>query len=206
MLEDLLAIAHLIDRGEDGFFSLTHTEWSADEITLSLDVVTDLLYPDIHPHWQVICSSVREHSLSLGPAYKLQSTDDHVLLWGHTKRKLSLYFSGTCENPEAVIGALYSRHWELSKGWIPFQRFINPNMELAKLISGGSGMLAEGPEVLMLAYEEVLQRFGFSESHVDAGEPAYWDGETWLEEREKLSVLVIDRSYIVAGKFVAKMV
>ena len=205
MLEDLLAIAHLMDQEEDGSFYLTQAERSAEDIVLSLDITTNR-YPDVHRHWQAICSGVREHSLSLGYAHQLQLTEDHVVLWGHTKRKLSIYFSGTCENPDAVIGTLYNRHWELTKGWIPFQRFLNPNVALAKLIAGGSGMLADGPEPLILAYEGVLQKFGFSASHIDAGEPAYWDGKTWLEEREKLSVLVMDRSYIVAEKFVAKTV
>jgi hypothetical protein len=205
MLEDLLAIAHLIDQEEDGSLSLRHTEWSAEAITLSLDITMDR-YPDIHRHWQVICSGVRAHSLSLGFAYKLQLTDDHVLLWLHMKRRLSTYFSGKCETPDAIIGALYSRHWELTDGWIPFHRFFNSNVQLTKLIIGGSGMLAEGPEPLILAYEDVIQKFGFSTSHLDAGEPAYWNGETWLEEREKLLVLVLDRSYIVAEKFIAKMV
>jgi hypothetical protein len=207
MLEDLLAIAHLIDRDDDddGPLCLTDTEWSAETITLSLDITGDR-YPDIHPHWQVICSGVREQCLSLGTAYKLQLTVDHILLWPHKKRKLSTYFSGTCENPDSVIGSLYRRHWELTKGWITFNRFLNPNVHLNKLITGGSGMLAEGPEPLMLTYEDVLQRFGLSTSHVDAGEPAYWDDETWREERETLSVLVIDQSYIVAEKFVAKAV
>jgi hypothetical protein len=121
-------------------------------------------------------------------------------------RRLSAYFSGKCEDLNGVIGALYGRHWELTDGWIPFQRFLNPNVQLAKLITGGSGMLAEGPAPLMLAYEDVMQRFGFSTSHLDAGEPAYWNGETWLEEREKLSALIIDGSYIVAESFIAKKV
>lgn len=205
MLDDLLAIAHLMERDETGYFWLTHTEWSAGVITLSLEILS-VQYPDIHPHWQVTCLGVREDSLSLGLAEEFRLIDDHVLLWAHTKRKLSIYFSGTCETPDSVIGALYNRHWELTKGRIPFQRFLNPHVDLTKLISGGSGMLAEGPEPLMLAYEDALQGCGFSASHIDAGEPAYWDGETWLEEREKLSVLLIDKSYIVAEKFSAKAV
>ena len=202
MFEDLLAIAHLMEQEEDGYFWLMHTGWDSGTITLSLDILT-ARYPDIHPHWQVTCSGVRDHSLSLGLGEELRWSDDHVLLWAHTKRKLSLYFSGTGENSDTIIGALYSQHERLTKGWIPFQRFLNPNMDLTKLIKGGSGMLAEGPQPLMLAYEDVLQKFGFVASHVDAGEPAYWNGETWREEREKVSALIVDRSYIVAEKFAA---
>jgi hypothetical protein len=41
MLEDLRAIAHLIDREEEGSFCLTQAGWSANEISLSLDVIQD---------------------------------------------------------------------------------------------------------------------------------------------------------------------
>jgi hypothetical protein len=194
-----------MEQEEDGYFWLMKAAWESGIITLSLDILI-VRYPDIHPHWQVTCSGVRDHSLSLGLAEGLQCSDDHVLLWAYNKRKLSLYFSGKCENSDAVIGALYSRHGELTKGWIPFQRFLNPNMDLVKLLNGNSGMLAEGPQPLILAYEEILHKFGFVASHFDAGDPAHWDGETWQEEREKLSVLIIDKSYIVAEKFAAVMV
>jgi hypothetical protein len=205
MLDDLFASAQLLEREEDGYFWLTKAVNEGSTILLSLDILS-VQYPDIHPHWQVTCSGVREHSLSLGYADKFQLTDDHVLLWTHTKRKLSTYFSGTCLDVDAVVGALYHRHQELTAGWIPFQRFLNPNLEIKQLLTGGSGMLAEGAEPLMLAYEDVLRKFGFTASHVDAGEPAHWNGETWLEEREKLSVLIIDRSYIVAEEFTAKAI
>jgi hypothetical protein len=205
MLDDLFASAQLLEREEDGYFWLTKAEEDGSTITLSLDILS-VQYPDIHPHWQVTCSGLREHSLSLGYADKFQLTDDHVLLWAHTKRKLSTYFSGTCTDADAVIGALYQCHHELTDGWIPFHRFLNPNVNIARLLTGGSGIFAEGAEPLMLAYEDVLRKFGFTVSHVDAGEPAFWNGETWLEQREKLSVLIVDRSYIVAEIFTAKMV
>jgi hypothetical protein len=204
MLDDLFASAQLLEREEDGYFWLTKAEEDGGTITLSLDILS-VQYPDIHPHWQVTCSGVREHSLSLGYADKFQLTDDHVLLWAHTKRKLSTYFSGACTDADAVIGALYQCHHELTDGWLPFHRFLNPNVDIMKLLTGGSGMFAEGAEPLLLAYEDVLRKFGFTVSHVDAGEPAFWNGETWLEQREKLSVLVIDKSYIVAETFIAKM-
>ena len=205
MLEELLAITNLVDFEDYGSLRLANVEWSEGSLTLSLDVSADE-YPDVHPRWQVACSGVREDCLSLGYSYDLQLSNDHVLLWPHVARRTSTSFYGRCENPSAVAGALYERHWELAGKWIPFHRFLNPGVRLTELIAGGFGMLAEGPEPLILAYEEVMQRHDFSTSHLDPGKPVYWGGEGWIEEKAALSVLVLDESYVVAENFMAKAV
>jgi hypothetical protein len=115
-------------------------------------------------------------------------------------------FYGKSANPSAVVGGLYERHWELAGKWIPFHRFLNPGVRLTELIAGGFGMLAEGPEPLILAYEEVMQQHGFSTTHRDPRQPVYWGGEGWLAEKAVLSALVLDESYVVAEHFAAKAV
>ncbi len=205
MLEDLLAITSGIDFEDYGSLLLTRTVWSKDGITLSIDISSDE-DPDVHPRWQVLCSGVREDCLSLGYSGDLQLSDDHVLLWPHAARTSAISFYGKAENPSAVAGALYERHWELVGKWIPFHRFLNPGLPLTELISGGFGMLAEGPERLILAYEEVMQQHGFSTSHRDPTNPVYWRGEAWLEQKTALSVLILDESYVVAEEFIAEAV
>lgn len=205
MLEELLAITNLVDFEDYGSLRLTHVEWSEDALTLFLNVSADE-YPNVHPRWQVVCSGVREDCLSLGYSYDLQLSNDHVLLWPHVARRTSTSFYGKSENPSAVAGALYERHWGLAGKWIAFHRFLNPGVRLTELIAGGFGMLAEGPEPLILAYEEVMQQHGFSTSHLDPSKPVYWGGEGWLEEKAALSALVLDESYVVAEKFIAKAV
>ena len=205
MLEELLAITNLADFEDYGSLRLTRIEWSEATLTLSLEVAADE-HPDIHPRWQVVCSGVREHRLALGYCYDLQGYDDHVLLWPHAARKTSTSFYGKCEHPAAVAGALYERHRELVGDWIPFHRFLNPGVRLLELIGGGFGMLAEGPEPLILAYEEVMRQHGFSTSHLDPRKPVYWGGEGRVEVKAALSALVLDESYVVAEDFIARAV
>ena len=205
MLEDFLNATSGIDFEDYGSLLLTHAEWSEGALTLSIDVSSDE-DPGIHPRWQVVCSRVREDCLSLGYAYDLQFSDEHVLLWPHAALKSATSFYGRTENPSGVVGALYQRHWELAGKWLPFHRFLNPGVRLTELIAGGFGMLAEGPEPLILAYEEVMQQHGFSTSHRDPRKPVYWGGDGWLEQQAALSVLILDESYIVAENFVAEAV
>jgi hypothetical protein len=144
--------------------------------------------------------------LSLGYCYDLELSDDHVLLWPHAAPTSAISFYGKAENPSAVAGALYERHRELVDKWIPLHRFLNPGVQLTDLLSGGYGMLAEGPEQLILAYEEVMQQHGFSTSHREPTARVYWEDHAWHEQTAALSVLILDESYIVAEEFVAKAV
>jgi hypothetical protein len=204
MIEDLLVATGGFGFEEYGSLRLTQAEWSEGILTLSLDVSSDE-DPDIHPCWQVVCSGVREDRLSLGYAHDLQISNKHVLLWPHSARTSAISFYGRAENPSAVAGALYQRHWTLAGKWFPFHRFLN-SLPLTELIAGGFGMLAEGPEPLILAYEEVMRRHGFSTSHRDPMPPGYWGVDGWLERKAALSVLILDESYIVAENFAAKVV
>ena len=205
MLEELLAITDHSNFEDYQYLLVNHIEGSEYAITLHLDIIGGE-NPDIPSHWQVACSGVREHSLSMGYSSGLRLFADHVLLLPHTARKTSTYFHGKCDNPSAVVGALYERHWELANQWIPFHMFLNPRMHLMKLVSGNAGMLADGPEPFILAYEEVMGRYGFSTSHLEPAAPVHWDGEKWVEEKAKLSVLILDEDYIVAESFEAKAI
>jgi hypothetical protein len=205
MLENLLDITREIDFEDYGFLRLTSAESNRETLRLSLHITGDE-YPDVHQNWQVLCSAVKEHSLSLGNHSDLKLFDDHVLLWPHLARRTSTSFYGKVENPLAVIGALYERHKELVDEWLPFDRFLNSDIGLPELISGGFGMLAEGPEPLVLAYEEVMRAHGFSTSHLDPTKPVYWGGHEWIGQTTAAFVLILDDSYVVAEQFAASPV
>ena len=207
VLENLLDITKEIDFEDEDYGSLRLTAVESDRDTLRLSLhITGDEYPEIHQNWHVLCSAVKEESLSLGHHSDLQLFDDHVLLWPHLARRTSTSFYGKVENPLAVIGALCVRHKELVGEWLPFHRFLNSNIGLPELIAGGFGMLAEGPEPLVLAYEDVMRSHGFSTSHLDPTKPVYWGGNEWLDQKRPAFVLTLDDSYVVAEQFAASPV
>ncbi len=205
MLEELLAITRHGDFAHNGSLNITQIEGSEYEITFFVEVIL-AGEVNFHPRWQVVCSGVREHSLSLGYSDEMWLSRDHVLLSTHTAPITSLYFHGAAENAAAVTGALYERHWELAGKWIPFDTFLNPIVRLTQLIAGGGGMLAEGPEPFILAYEQVMQTFGFTTSHLEPKPARHWNGEAWVEQQSPLFVLILEDFFIVAENFEAKKV
>ena len=205
VLENLLDITKEIDFEDHGSLCLRTVESDEDTLSLVLHITADE-YPEVHPTWEVACFGVKEDSLSLGTHFDFQLFDDHVLLWPHMSRRSSTSFYGKVENPLAVVGALYQRHRELVGEWIPLHRFLNSGVALTELIAGGFGMLAEGPEPLILAYEDVMRAQGFSTSHLDPTKPVYWGGNEWLDQKRPAAVLIFDESYVVAEQFVASPV
>jgi len=200
VLEELLNITRQVDFEDYGSLQLTGVESNEEGLTLSLHVVADE-YPDIHPNWKVACRLVKEHSLSLGYHYELQLSDDHVLLLPHMAARTSTSFYGKVEDPLAVVGALCERHRKIAGDWIPFHRFLNVDINLTELIAGGFGMLAEGPEPFILAYEDVLRQHGFSTSHLDPTKPVYAGGNELLGPKDSVSVLLLDESYVIGEHF-----
>lgn len=202
MLEEFLSVAGSVDFEEYGELLLTKAESSGASLTLWLSVSYDER-PDFHRDWKIICSGVADEELSFGDHYLLQLADEHVLLWKHNKPQTSVSFYGSAADPSYVVGALYEKHRALVGDWIPFHEFLNMSLGLTNLIAGGFGRLAEGPEPLVLAYEEVMQQCGFSTSHLAPSPSMHWDGARWAEDSTAFSVLTLDESYVIASGFEA---
>jgi hypothetical protein len=160
-----------------------------------LDVTADE-EPEIPQNIRINCHSVRESNLKPGYYGDLLVSQDHVLLWHYVQPYALTSFHGTAPEPLAVVGALFERHVELVDDWIPFQKYFNSNIRLSELIEGSFGMLADGPEALVFAYEEVMQSYGVSTSHHASIKP----------KDAFLSVIVFDESYVIAEAIDAEVV
>jgi hypothetical protein len=73
---------------------------------------------------------------------------------------------------------------------------LNNDLSLSELIRGSFGMLADGPEPLIVAYEEVLRSYGVSVSHNKSSDV----------RDEALGVMLLDQSYVIAKRFWAEAI
>ncbi|MGH9906254.1 MAG: hypothetical protein ACRD8U_11820 [Pyrinomonadaceae bacterium] len=170
MSDDLLKRITCIDYEDYGAVHVNAVEGRDGDVLPFLDVTADE-EPDIPKSVLVTGHSLRESTVAPGHYGDLAVFKDHVLLWHYTEPYILTTFYGNSSDSLAVIGALFERHLELVEDWIPFQRYLNSNVRLSDLIGGSFGMLADGPEPLVLAYEEVLQSYGFSTSHHKSTRP-----------------------------------
>ena len=204
-MDNLLKKISSVDFEDYGSLRLIDAKRKGGDLYLLLDVTADE-EPDVPRNVEITCRSPRESNLAPGHYNDFSISKDHVLLWHYAKPHTSTSFYGKTQDPLSVVGALYERHVELAGDWIPFQKYINSALRLSELIRGKFGMLADGPEPLVLSYEKIMQSFGFSTSHHESRRPNYWNGEKWIEEKATLSVLILDQSYVIAEAFKASAI
>ena len=195
MTEDLLSRSASVDYEDYGSLRVETVEQRDNDLLVSLVVTADE-DPDLPQNVRITCQSWRENTLVPGHYADVMLTRDHVLLWHYHQPHVLVSFNGHVPDPLAVVGALFERHTELVGNLIPFSKYFNPGMRLSELIRGSFGMLADGPERLVLAYEEVMSHYGVSVSH-HRSVSAY---------DEALSILMMDENYVIANGFVAEAI
>jgi hypothetical protein len=208
MFQELISTIKSTDLEDYGTLFLSHSEWidETKQLILYIKITIDEK-PEFSRDWKITCTNVREQRVIFGYCYGIDFTDDHVLLWQHTKPQCSVSFNGKTNNPHEIVGKLYETHIKKVDTWIPFYQFLNELVDIVELIRGGFGLLANAPEPLALAYENTLKDCGISASHGQPWIPNYWNGEEWTNKGfPPLSILVFDDSYVIAEKFEAQQV
>ncbi|HKR60209.1 MAG TPA: hypothetical protein VJS64_10790 [Pyrinomonadaceae bacterium] len=190
MFDELLTRITSIDYEDYGSLQVNAVEWRNGDVLLFLDVIADD-EPDIPKNVLITARSFRESNLAPGSYAHLDVSKDHVLLWHYIQPYFLTSFYGKSAERLAVVGALFERHVDLVGDWIPFRRYLNSEVRLSELIGGSFGMLADGPEPLIAAYEEVMQCYGFSTSRHKSNRP----------RDAMLSVMIFDESYVIAEDF-----
>jgi hypothetical protein len=116
---------------------------------------------------------------------------------------VELYFNGRAQDSRTLIGALFTSHLRIVGEWFAFSHFINAALFFYKadLLDTGHGLLAKGPEAVINEYRAVLAEFGIRHSSPPSRQPSWWDGTSWQVEQERLHVLLVNESYVVAPEF-----
>ena len=193
MAEDLIQRIVRNNYEDYGTIRVTRMEQREEDLVIYLDVKLDE-DPELPPNIRITCRSCKETNLTPGFYETMRPSHDHVLLWHYNQPHIIASFYGRVDEPLSVAGALYERHLDLADHWIPVMKYFGGAPSLSELIRGGYGMLAQGPERLVLAYKEVLSSYGVSTSHHAC--PTRHD--------EKLSILFFDDSYVIAERFSAE--
>lgn len=113
-----------------------------------------------HSAWKLRFSGVVEQQLSVIVDCGLNVWRHHVVLDQYTRRREFLHFAQRPGNADEVIGQLWRAHTAAVDDWIPFDRYLNRELQLAELLASGSGLLATGPDFLIDPYERVMRDFG----------------------------------------------
>ncbi len=144
-----------------------------------------------------MCRGVKDATVTPGWIGALRAVDDHPLLWDFTDDLGYLTFSSAPNTPEAVIVRLYEVHLKVCSHWRPFSKYVNhlPRNGLIPLLTGGMGMLAQGPLQVVRAYQEAVD--GLLETSLVKHD---------LTQKPVLKAILLEESFVVAEAFDASEV
>lgn len=185
-----------------GTFRITRLE--GDEREFSLDCLVSIDDdPDFHQSWQIGFQGVRRSTVVLGYVDHVEVSDNHILLKEYSESEFRLGFRGIADNPALVVGELYRAHFEIAENWIPFNSYLNQEVEVTRLIEEGFGTLAVGPHTFISLYDTILQGNGISTSVTNESTPKEWDG-SMFNEFPKLTAFILDDRYVIAEAAIAQ--
>jgi hypothetical protein len=124
---------------------------SIETYQFSLEAVDDM---DARSSWLLDVKDCLEIDWR-GPEGDLTWHQEHPILIPHEDRTGRISFAKPFDDPNRVWGAVARAHRELVCNWFPLGRYFREDM-----IDQRFGILAEGPERLMLVYQESLSEMG----------------------------------------------
>ncbi len=151
--------------------------------------------------WTVNVSQYRTSKISLDFASSISISDTHPLLWQYSDKQSEIYFNGNCSDTDKLYLDLYKSHYACMEGLLDFEETINQSKDFDQLLKSQNGLLASGPNKLMILYADVLTRHRLHYSIIGDRVPTFWDGEKHVVEIGNAKVLFIDSAYIIADDF-----
>jgi hypothetical protein len=152
--------------------------------------------------WRVEAVGHRENRITFDYGENIRIEDDHPLLWRYTDLQASLYYTGSCSEPEKLFYQIYQVHFSLFQTYIPVEIFLNMN-EFVRQFQFAGGLVAEGPKKVLTRYAKCLADAGIEWSIINEHRPTHWDGAGRRPERTDLKILLIGQTntFVIAEDF-----
>lgn len=152
-------------------------------------------------NWVIETLQYRTCNLSLDFATTIEIYDSHPLLWQFSDIQSSMYFSGSCSNPDKLLLELYRTHKSLVGNFLQFEEVMHRTGEFEVAMKSTSGLFAMGPKRLLEAYAACLENYNLKYTIIGDRVPTFWNGEQHVQENGAAKILFIDNSYIIADSF-----
>ncbi|HEU5166483.1 MAG TPA: hypothetical protein VFU29_13120 [Chitinophagaceae bacterium] len=188
---------------EDIAISITKIDYETNNLNFIIKV-SGFGYNDEENYeyrWTVNVIQYRTSKISLNFASSISISDNHPVLWQFSDKQSQLYFNGNCNDVDKLFLDLYRTHNICFEGLIDFEDTINQSDSLDHLLKSKNGLLATGPNKLMIMYADVLTKHNMNYSIIGDRVPTFWDGEKHVSETGKAKVMFMDNFYIVADDF-----
>ncbi|MFS1438707.1 hypothetical protein [Shewanella sp. 10N.286.48.A6] len=173
----------------EGYISNIETTYMGISFVYETDHWDDY---DKRVRFKIECEGVAESTLNLDAGGSFQLLSDHPILDEYTGDSGSLFFSSKPENPNEILGLLYSAHESYFCQWRELSKYLNTNISFDELLNSGNGSLATAPIKVLNIYKNAVSDYlkvNIIKSHTNDG---------------GYKLLLIEDTYIVCKKFSVK--
>lgn len=114
---------------EDLEMALTNATLDTNGFRMDVEVksVSQAEGDDRRGAWRIETIGHRENGITFDYGENIRIVDDHPLLWRYTDLQASLYYAGSCSDPEKLFYQIYQVHFSLFQDYIPVESFHNMN-------------------------------------------------------------------------------
>lgn len=181
---------------EELFLRITEIVFDNNDAVIGVQATNDI--EDDYGTWIIKAVGLLAHEITdlAGPFELLRS--GHVLVRELIERRHSLYINGSVDRPAEVVGRLFSAHTTIVADWIPFGRYLNECCQPERVLEGGHGLIAAGPEFLIDCYDKTLRGCGIGTSRPPSHPAKVWDGTNWQEVPASVNGFLVGSSYFLA--------
>lgn len=203
---------------------LESARWNGPDCLLVFSVDDGRNEPS-RSRWVVTCHGVVAYRIEdVNGGGLNHDTKDHPVARQFSAPRARLLLRGAAGNPDAALASLWCIHRSVADDWIEFDRYLvldpeyrrisanrtgdepfdnwylyDMEPDLGEILEHGTGILAEGPEFLLRAYEEALNECGVA-CAVEPWKPAPDDNNAGLPGKE-LEMVHFGSSHFVARAF-----
>lgn len=167
---------------------LTAMHWTRDELLVLTVDFDDWDQGFLRRRVELHCQSPTQVHCQLGGVREVACDSSHPLLLSHQGPQSQLFFSSVAASAGEVYLAAHAAIASASQGWHdPASVLCYPVERFERLLAGGNGMFAQGPDVVIQALARALS--GLLRVNVVPADP--------LTGNEQKVVLTLDRRWVV---------
>ncbi len=184
--------------------SLVQTSSHVDGYTIVLDFDLHTDY-DTTQTWSITANNVFNYQiLEYDPISNL-AKPDHPVLAAHLTHNSQIHITSAPANPYGTYGQLLQAQFSVMGDFFPANQFLLSGLSYSpvQVLTAGAGQLANGPEVLIQKFREILDQNEVGYELKDLGSGMGWFGYTWGNQIPDIQALVGRRSFILAKQFTA---
>ena len=197
----------LSENDEDDIrISIDRIDFSTEQIKMDLTFLNEIWGWDDQvelesQRWTLTIPHPVKYNIATYVCYQFEIVNNHPLLLLYTDRWQSLYFKGPATDVKALMADIFTAQLEVFDSLYNLTNFLNSERNVEALLRAPSALLAKGPRTIIDKYASCLQAHNLPYSIVDGWQPTYWNGGQNVDTVEKLKLLLMGDTYVVAEEF-----